>query len=230
MAIVTASVLAACGTKPEDKENRAKAALEQKYHKEFEITEVYPQKFGDLYYEVQAYALDEPQVRFTAAIDTEDDNISDSYVERRVCAAISRQAEENLDGLPGYYYLSVRAQGPQPITADAGISIKDYVAMNSYNRFLIEVYVVPESKDGALFYQSLAGLLKNLDFLPGVARLVLVTEEQSQAVQAYFELHDTTDAEYRRLTEPFFSVDIPYQNGLIDMTEAEFIAAVGGAL
>ena len=48
MASVTASVLAACGTKPEDKENRAKAALERKYHKEFEITEVYPQKFGVL--------------------------------------------------------------------------------------------------------------------------------------------------------------------------------------
>lgn len=230
MAIVTASVLAACGTKPEDKENRAKTALEQKYHKEFEITEIYPQKFGELYYEVQAYALDEPQVRFKASIDTEDDNISDSYVERQVCAAIARQAEQNLDGLPGYYYLSVQAQGPQPITSDAAISIKDYAALDVYNRFLIELFVVPESTDGAAFYQSLTKLFENLEFLAGDVCLFVVSEEQSQAVQAYFELHDSPDFEYMQLTKEFFSIDIPYENGLIRMTEAEFTTAVGGVL
>lgn len=230
MAIVTAAVLAACGTKPEDKENRAKTALEKKYQKEFEITQIYPQKFGDLYYEVQAYALDEPQVRFTAAIDTEDDNISDSYVERRVCAAISRQAEQNLDGLPGYYYLSVQAQGPQPVISDAAISIKDYAALDAYNCFLIELFVVPESSDGAAFYQSLAKLFENMEFLAGDVRLFMVNVEQSQAVQAYFELHNSPDFEYMQLTKEFFSVDIPYKSGSISMTEAEFIVAVGGML
>lgn len=84
MAIITASVLAACGTKPEDREARASAALSAKYHQEFEITQVYPQRFGDLYYEVQAYPAGDPQILFNAAIDTEDDQISDTYVERRV--------------------------------------------------------------------------------------------------------------------------------------------------
>lgn len=56
--ITVASVLVACGVTPEKKELHAKTVLEEKYSETFEITQVYPQKLGALYYEVQAYATD----------------------------------------------------------------------------------------------------------------------------------------------------------------------------
>lgn len=226
MAIVTASVLSACGVKPEDRENRAAEALARKYHKEFEITQVYPQKFGELYYEVQAYAVDEPLVRFTASVDTEDEAVSDTYVERRVCAAISQQAAENLNELPAYYYLFVHAIGPQPIVNDAEITIRDYAALDSYNRFRIELFAVPEEQDADAFYCTLAKLYRDLDYLNGDARLFLVDEEQMEIVQAYFETNDEPGFEFFRLTKEFFSFEIPYKNGDIEINREVFAAAV----
>lgn len=226
MAIVTTSVLSACGVKPEDRENRAAEALAQKYHKEFEIVQVYPQKFGDLYYEVQAYAVDEPLVRFTASVDTEDETVSDTYVERRVCAAISQRAEENLNELPAYYYLFVHAIGPQPIVNDVEITIKDYAALDSYNRFRIEIFVVPEEQDVDAVYHALANLYSGLDCLNGDARLFVIDEEQMESVQTYFEINDKPGFDFFSLTEKFFSLEIPYKNGDIKINREVFAAAV----
>lgn len=222
MAIVTTSVLTACSVKPEEKESRAAEALAKKYNKEFEITRVYPQKFGDLYYEVQAYPEDEPQIRFSASVDTENDRISDTYVERLVCTAISRQAAENLDGLPGYYYLFARAMGPQPIADNAEITIREYAAIDPYNQFRIEVFVVPEKKDADAFYNSLAKIFKGLGYLNGSVRLFVVDEEQMESVQAFFDEYDGITLDFLTLSENFFSVKISYKGGEIEMSRDVF--------
>lgn len=226
MAIITASVLSACGVKPEERESRAKAALEQKYSREFEILEVYPQKFGDLYYEVQACAVEEPLIRFSAAVSTEEDTISDSYVERRVCAAAARRAGENLDQMPGIYYVDVFAGGPQPYTEDPDISIQDYAALDTLNVFQVELFVVPEKKDPEAFYSSISGLFSGMECLSGAVRLYLVSEEQMSAAQEYLEVSDDLYSEYLEVTKGFFRLDIPYRKGVLDMSAEEFSNAV----
>lgn len=226
MAIITAEVLAACGVKPEDKEGRAKDALEQKYQQEFEITQVYPQKFGELYYEVQAYPVQDPQLRFTASIDTEDSHLSDTYVERLVCQAISRQVEENLDNLPGYYTVFTHAVGPQPITDNREISIADYAALDPYNRFQVELFVKPEEASASSLYSSLTNLFHGLEYLKGGLNLFLVSEEQMEEVQAYFEQNDTLTTEYTGLTGDLFTLELSYDLGRPEQSEQDFAALV----
>ena len=78
---------------------RAKEATEklsERYHKNIAILEIYPKKIGQAYYEVAAYAEDEPDIVFSAAIDTKDENFSDDYVERYICAQISKKIQENI--------------------------------------------------------------------------------------------------------------------------------------
>lgn len=226
MAIITTEVLAACGVNPAEKESRAKAALERKYQKEFEITQVYPQKFGELYYEVQAYAVEDPQMRFVATIDTEDERISDTYVERRVCAAIAQQAAENLDKLPGYYYVFVHAGGPQPIADDPKISIRDYAQLDSYNRFQIHIYMKPERADSTSVYESLKNVFSGMEYLTGSVRLYVVNEDQMESVQAYFDINDDVYSDHMELTKKFFTLDVSYNEGIIAMDESDFVTAV----
>ena len=230
MAIITAEVLSACGVPPEKKESRAEAALQHKYGKEFEVLEVYPQKFGDLYYEVLAYPVDEPLIRFSAAIDTEDENISDSYIERRVCAAIAQRAEENLDQLPGVYYLSVYAGGPQPFTEDPDISVEEYASLDPLNIFRVELLITPDGKDPGAIYDSVGNLFSGMNCLSGAIRLYLVSEEQMSAAQEYMEAHDGLYSEYLELTSGFFRLDIPYQKGVLGMSRQEFSDAAGEVL
>lgn len=226
MAGVSTSLLTACSVPSNERESRAEEALAQKYGREFEITRVYTQKFGDSFYEVQAYPVDEPQIRFTAAIGMEDNGISDTYVERRVCAAIAGHAAKNLDGLPGYYYLFARGIGPQPVTDNAEIAIKDYASLDLENKFRIEAFVVPESKDANAYYNSLAKIFDGLEYINGNVRLYVVDEEQMESVQAFFDENDDLGMEFMRLTEKFRSFKIPYQKGKMDMSKDAFLAAI----
>lgn len=230
MALVTTSVLTACSVKPEERESRAAEALAKKYHREFEITQVYPQKLGELYYEVQAYPVNEPQVRFTAAVDTEDDRISDTYVVRCVCAAISRRAAENLNEMPGYYYLFTHTIGPQPIVEDAEITIKDYAALDPDNRFRIEAFVVPEEKGAGVFYDSLGKIYSGLEYLDGDVRLFVVDEEQMGSIQAFFDENDDVNFDFLMLTEKFVSYEIPYADGEIRVGRDAFAEMTKGVL
>lgn len=230
MAIITTEVLTACGIRPEARENHAKAALEGKYNKEFEITEIYPQKFGDLYYSVQAYAVDDPELRFTADIDTEDEGVSDTYVERLICAELTRQAEKNLDGLPGYYYVFTHAIGPQPITDNAEISVEDYMALHPKNKFRFCLFFVPDNADASDVYGCLEKMLAGLDYISGDIQLFLINEEKMAAVQEYFAYNDDFKYGYSQLIEDFYTIEYTYEKGTIALTENNFISAMENRL
>ena len=113
----------------------------------------------------------------------------------------------------------MHAIGPQPITSDAKISIRDYASLDVYNRFRIELFVQPEGKDTAAFYQSIAKLFHDLEYLNGDACLFFVDEEQMEDVQAYLEINDT-------LTFEFSNLEIPYEKGVIETSEDAFAASI----
>lgn len=230
MAIITAQVLSACGTKPEERESRAKAALKKKYQKEFEIVCVYPQKFGDLYYVVQAYAVDDPDIRFKASIDSEDDGLSDTYVEKCVCSEIAETVGENLKGLQGYYFVHVRAIGPQPICGDPDIGIAEYAQLDPQNRFRAEIFLIPEALDARNIYRSMTEMFGDMEYLRADAKLVIVDEEQMENVQEQLESGDSLKLNIKTMLQDCFTLDIPFEDQKIGMSERDFIAKLSDAL
>lgn len=222
MAIITAEVLTACGVDPTDREERAKKVLEAKYGKAFEIIEVYPQKFADLYYEVQAYAQDEPDIRFKAAIDTEDDRVSDTYPEQKVCAAVAEKVSGNIDGIEGYYYASVRALGQQPVCNDPKISVEDYVKLDPDNRFRIEIYIVPEGMTPVSAYRYISRALEGLT-LKATVKLIVVNNEQMDIIQSALEDPDARNSiDFMRLMDETRCLDISFENGTVNLSEDDF--------
>ena len=120
----------------------------------------------------------------------------------------------------------MHAIGPQPIISDAKISIRDYASLDVYNRFRIELFVQPEGKDTAAFYQSIAKLFHDLEYLDGDACLFFVDEEQMEDVQAYLEINDTLTFEFSKVTQEFFYLEIPYEKGVIETSEDAFAASI----
>ena len=120
----------------------------------------------------------------------------------------------------------MHAIGPQPIISDAKISIRDYASLDVYNRFRIELFVQPEGKDTAAFYQSIAKLFHELEYLNGDACLFFVDEEQMEDVQAYLEINDTLTFEFSKVTQEFFYLEIPYEKGVIETSEDAFAASI----
>ncbi len=230
MAIITAQVLSACGVDPKAKEGRAKAALEKKYGEEFEIVRVYPQKFGELYYDVLAYAVNDPDTRFSASVDTEDDGVSDAFVERRVCAQIAENVSKNLDGLQGYYYVYVHAIGPQPICGDPNIGIEAYARLDPQNRFRAEVFLVPETADAGNIYSAVTKMYAGMEYLRVDARLVVVDENKMEDVQEQIVGSGEYSFDLKMSMQDCPSIDIPFENQKIGLSESEFIRKMGGVL
>ena len=176
---ITEETLSEYALSPNEREARAKAALERKYGMEFEISEVYPQKFLEDRFEVEAYAAEEPDLRFTAEISLQNDDIFDTYAAVRVCAAIRDQAELNLDGLPGIYMVCTYVAGPQPSTANAAISIRDYAALDAMNRFRFELVFYPDTDAASQdIYKALCGMMRTMEFLPAEVWLRVVDKDQ----------------------------------------------------
>ena len=229
VAIMMTEVLSACGVRPEAREDRAENVLKRKYGEEFVITRVYPQKFGALYYEVQAYPLARPELLFRAVIDTEDDASADDYVEHIVCAAISELVGENLDKLPAYFYVYTHGKGPQSIVDNPRISIQEYAELDGGNSFWVELYILLERDDPAGLYTEISGMLKGLEYVHADVRLVLVNEEQMNEVQSYFERNEGIFSEYREVTDGCRTIEIPFERGRIAMSAERFAEEMRGA-
>lgn len=209
-------LLTACTGCPAVREEHAKEALEAKYGKTFEIQEVFPQGIGQGYYGVTACAEDDPDLPFTAYVDTGDDNVSDSYVEKIVCREIEEILRGNLNGLETDFDLYVHAVGPQPVVSDTGISIEEYAAMDPQNKFNIELFV---RNDVVLtnLYINVFSMLQGLECLRGDLRVVFVPEEGTMGeLMGYVQTHETLDISYQMLIKDLLVHDFTYENGLVE--------------
>lgn len=185
---------------------RAKEATEklsERYHKNIAILEIYPKKIGQAYYEVAAYAEDEPDIVFSAAIDTKDENFSDDYVERYICAQISKKIQENI-GMQNNIYILTEAVGPQPITHDLNQTIQEYEKLDPLNKFRVSIFTASETSKNwsasTLFY----GLGIHIS-----GEVFTVNQKQLQAVKAHLSKNpNTNDFEYQQMAKDFPSITI----------------------
>lgn len=230
VATMSALNLVACGVSDTGKATRALSMLTEKYQEDFNIVEVYPQKIGEPYYDVRVYPVDDPEICFSATIDTEDENISDTYVERRVCSEISKMARRNLGALSEQCYLFVHAIGPQPIVDDIDITVEDYAALDSYNRFQIELFVMSGKTDADTIYNELSSLYDGMSYLKGGVCLYVVDADHMEAVQEYFAVNDSLYLEFYNLADELSTFDIPYANGSIMMDRGTFTSITNGVL
>lgn len=224
---ITTDKLTESALSPKERETRAKDALERKYGKEFEISEVYPQKFLEEHFMVEAFAAEEPELRFTAEVSILTDEVFDSYAAVRVCAAIEEQAERNLDGLPGIYMVCAYVAGPQPSTANADIGIRDYASLDPMNRFRFELLFCPDAEAGTPeIWKSLSGMLRGLEFLPVEVWLRVVDNEQFDRAEELLTEQGPQSTEYKQLRRQVTRCLLPYEHGDLKMTEAELASAI----
>ena len=225
LALTVATLLTACDSKTKDAQERhAKDALAQKYRTEFEIVQMYPQKLGDKYYEVQAYPAGDPSALFTAAIDAYDDNCSSNYIERKVCSAIAASVEDALVGLPGDYYAFVCGVGPQPLTDDTDIGVDEYIALDDMNKFRVELFAVLDGETSDMLYQKLGDALGNRAGMTATMNLYAVDAEQMKAVREYFSKNDGLYFDYKLLTADYPQAELSYENGQLVTEESKFSA------
>jgi len=229
MSVTIASLLPAC-LSPDERETKARELLNEKYNREFEIVDVYRAGVSLSYFEAWAYDTGNPEILFNVTVNNADDNFSDTYVQKCVCAKLSDAVAQKMDSFPGSYYVYSEAEGMQPYSDNPEISINDYWALDKDNHFKIEIFTVPETEDPSLIYIGIQDILSDYPYIDAAVKLYVVSDAEMAEIQDYLETNDKMYMDYKEKTMHYFSVDLNVENGLLTNDPNEFNSKVGAVL
>lgn len=222
--------LSACIVNSKEYEEQACSLLEEKYGGQFEVVQYYGKEQLEDFYEVLAVSEDYPDILFEAKAACDGSYLSDEYVSARVCRKIEEKLEQNLSILPGYMLIKVQAISKTIDSADADMSVQEFVSIKEKDRFVVYLHYVPEEKDAGRVYNVFENAFSGLECLNGTMQLYITEEKTLKQIQEYFGEHAKTDNEYKEMTDGIDRVTIPFDLGVIQMTESEFIMEAGGRL
>lgn len=210
--------LTACDISFANKENRAREALQERYDEEFEILKVYPTFPGRGYFSVLASPTFSPDILFRADIDTNDENFSDTYIERLVCRQIADKVSENLNLASASAF--VHAMGAQPVSRNTAINVKDYISLGG-NDFSLYLFVPPEKISEILPYME--DMSEVIDCrMTGFLRIYLASEKEIQSINGFLSTIDdgVYDPEFKDLTKDLSCYEREIKNGQISDYES----------
>lgn len=225
MATVAAN-LTGCVMTKNQMMNQAEELLEQKYGEQFNVLECYGRiNFGGDY-EVVAASQEHPDVLFEAKVLKEDLFLSDEYVTSRVCRSIEEQILQNLGDLPGYLFVKVQAISKSIDSANADMTIQEYLKLKDNNRFVVYLHFSPTEKNVERVYETIKRIFLEIDGMNGTIQLYIVEEDMLRQVQEHLDELPKIDKKYREILNEIDRISIPFENSKIQMTEDEFAMKV----
>lgn len=225
-----AAELTACIPNRKEQEEQAVQMLNEKYNEEFQIERYLGQESMNDYYEVLAFSTEYPDILFEAKAARDGSFIMDEYVASRVCRKAEEQMEEQLGGLPGYIQLKVQAVSKSIDSAQADMSMQEFMSLKSNNRFAVYLIYSPAEIDSSKVYQNLTGMFSGLECMSGNIQLYVTDEKVLKQTQEYLGQRAKVDYELDEVLKFADSITIPFGNGNIQLTEREFIEMAGGRL
>ncbi len=206
----------------EDKKTAAQKLLEEKYNEEFVVYEYSGQKLFNDYYTVNAYPKNNPELLFTASVDSDNKSLSDTFVSRNVCQKLADRVSRNLDDVSGYVYVSAETQMDEVITDDQDISVEDFINQNPGNDFIVYVIVVPDEKNPDNLYGKITGMFKNIEMASGGVHLYVCDEELMGKAHQYDLDNAKKFDDYEKMMEGNEVFYRFFSNGTIDISSNEF--------
>lgn len=227
---IAAVDLTACVPNRKEQEAQAVQMLNEKYHEEFEIEKYLGQESMSDYYEVLAFSTEHPDILFEAKAAVDGSFITDEYVSSRVCRAAEEQIERNLGGLTGYLQVKVQAVSKSIDSVQADMSMQDFMSIKTKNRFAVYLIYYPAEKNIAQAYQALANTFAGLECMSGNLKLYITNEKVLKQVQAYLTETAKVDYEFDEVLEHTEPVTLPFENGVIQVSETQFREMAGDYL
>lgn len=210
--------LAACSFTA-SKEDRASQMLQDRYNEEFEIVETYPTFLGRGYYTVLAAPANSPDILFEASIDTDDDNFSDTYVERMMCGQLADKVFENLGLDNASSYLFVHSLYA-PVVYDKEISLADYITSGA-DDYTLYLFVTPDAVQDTV--EAVPDMYAGVsDKLRGFLRLYVTDEDGINAAKEFLSstADGVYDPDFKQITKEMDCIETEIVDSRITSTAA----------
>lgn len=217
MTAILSLILLVCIVSIREYEEQACILLEEKYSEQFEVVRCYGKDRFREFYEVLAVSESYPDILFEAKAACDGSYISDEYVSARVCRKIEEKLEWNLRTLPGDMLIKVQVISKTIDSANADMSVQEFVSIKEKDRFVVYLHYVPE--DTERVYDALENAFDGLECLNGTMQLYITDEKTLKQIRGYFEKYAKTDNTYKKITDGIERVSIPFEHGLIDIQD-----------
>lgn len=227
---IAAAELTACVPNKKKQEAQAVQMLNEKYQEEFEIERYLGGESMSGNYEVLAYSTEYPDILFEARAARDGSFLSDEYIASRVCRLAENQIEKNLGGLAGYLQVKVQAVSKSIDSVQADMSIQEFMSIKTKNRFAVYLVYHPAEGDIKRIYEALANTFTGLECMSGNIQLYLTNEKILKQVQDYLSETAKVDYEFDEALEHTEPVTIPFEHGVIQVSETEFREMAGDRL
>ena len=222
---VAGMLLEGCGNK-EERAEKVKAALEEKYGGEFEVMRVMGQGVMEDYFVAEAYNTDYPDLPFSLNMDVNDGTFMDGYVLKRGTNLIAGQAAQNLGSLQGAYYVHVQSMFPDSVSSDPEISLDAYLESENTNFFTIYLYVDPDQETPESLYSAVSAILKGMGKMEGSVEIFFADEKKMDQAREYVESHAGLENEYYEIGKDSHVIGIRFAEGALQITEDSFLDLV----
>lgn len=226
MTVVSGS-MAGC-TLPSVGKEKTEKALEKKYGEEFKVLSFNnPSLFQD-YYSAEAYAVAYPEIPFSATVSENFNDVTDSYVTKRLCDRISEQLSKNIASLQDEYYIYTQAMLDDTLLTDPMISLEDYLKDSPGEEFTVHLFI--EMKENSLeeIANALINLMNGVQNLNGSICLYLVDSESLQETKEYIESHTRLYQEFMDLTDKSYIGSVELNNSSFVLTTDKLREMAGG--
>lgn len=227
---ITASELMACVTNRAGYEELAIQMLQEKYAEEFEIERYVGRQSMKEYFRVVAFSKKYPEVLFEAEVACDGSYVMDEYVASRVCHLAEEQIEHNLGVLQGYVQIKVVAVSKSIDSNNADMSIQEFMAIKTKNRFAVYLIFSPSGKETNKIYQGLSSALFGLECVSGNVQLYVTDEKILKKAHKYLSENANIEYEFTEVLEHIKPIEIPFENGVIQLSESEFKERAGDKL
>ena len=225
MMSVAGMLLEGCGNR-EERAEKVKAALEEKYGGEFEVMRVLGQGVMEDYFTAEAYNAAYPDLPFSLNMDVNDGTFMDGYVMKRGTNLIAAQAAQNLGSLQGMYYVHVQSMFPDSVSSDPEISLDQYLESEATNFFTIYLYIDPEQETPESLWTNISCILQGMDRMEGSLEVFFADEKKIDQAREYVESHAALEDEYIKIGRDCHVTGIRFAAGTLQISEDSFLDIV----
>lgn len=227
---ITAAELMACVPNRTEYEELSVRLLQEKYDEEFEIAKYLGRQSMNEYFQVVAFSKDYPELLFEAKVACDGSYVMDEYVASRVCHLAGERIEHNVGALPGYMQIKVEAVSKSIDSDKADMSVQEFMSVKTKNRFAVYLIYCPSGKDSEKTYQAIVSAFSGLECMSGNIQFYLTDEKILKQAQEYLSETTNIDYEFTEALEQTEPIEIPFEKGVVQLSEPDFIELAGDRL
>ncbi len=184
---------------------RIERLLQERYDAEFEVTTV-SSKDNSNYITAQARVKDNPELLFAVTVDADADNMSESYVERKLCQEAAFEIEQKLEE-DANFFIFCTMMGQQPLTVDTSTTLREYMDLDTYNVMRILMFIGDKVtlSDAT---NALEEFSTENGHIPAMVELYSVDTKKMEDIRKYFKDRDSLDADYDYLVAALSRIEL----------------------